>query len=416
MVGALEGRFVHLTDTHLLRAYGAGTDPAKNCIAGRSRGRAGMFGDYKCDNTALVQNLTAEALKHRARPDFVLYGGDHVALKDPNASIADTVWFVRDIARVLRDVQTALGGGVRVFPMLGNHDTFPFYQFPEKGPFYIYEAAADAWKDFLQPASLATVRAGGYYTELVEPGLRIVVVNTAMYFCGNWMFPQRRVDPGQQLAWLRGVLESARASHERVFLAAHVPPGASEKTGSFEMWSSFNDQFVRALAGFHGDPIVASFYGHQHFATYRVIADPNTTAPTAANAHVGFVASSLTPRPNANPSVTEYTFLPRAPYTVLDRAADYIDLRASNEQGRAVWKAAQSYRALFGAAQLDVPTMAAAAAAMHTDRALFAAFYEDLVTHGPLSGNCTSSACHGRVLCSLTNTMFSDFQDCIKRH
>ena len=232
VVNALEGRFVHLTDTHLLRAYGAGTDPAKNCIAGASSGRAGAFGDYKCDSPALVQNLTAEALKRGARPDFVLYGGDHVALKDPHASIADTVWFLRDIARLLRDVQAALGG-VRVFPMLGNHDTFPFYQFPEKGPFYIYEAAADAWKDLLQPASLATVRAGGYYTELVEPGLRLVVVNTAMYFCGNWMFSQRRVDPGRQLAWLRGVLQSARDNHERVFLAAHVPPGASEKTVCF---------------------------------------------------------------------------------------------------------------------------------------------------------------------------------------
>lgn len=172
---------------------------------------------------------------------------------------------------------------------------------------------------------------------------------------------------------------------------------------------------MRALAGFHGDPIVASFYGHQHFATYRVIADPGAE-PTAATAHVGFVTGSLTPRPNANPSTTEYTYLPRAPFTVLDRTAYYLDLADANARGRAEWRTARPYSALFGAAQLDVATMARAAAAMHTDSALFAAFYDDLATHGPLRGNCTTAACRGRVLCALTNTMYSDFQNCIKRH
>ena len=223
----LVGRFIHLTDTHLLRAYGKGTDPKKNCIAGKSTGDAGEFGDYNCDTVWAVRNFTEETLKHRQKPDFILYTGDHTALKDPNQSIADTEWYINDVANLLREVRAAYGPEVRVFPMLGNHDSFPFYQFPEKGPFYVYEAAAAAWKDFLQPESLETVRIGGYYTELIEPGLRLVVVNTAMYFDGNWVIPQWRVDPGGQFAWLRGVLQKAKDAGELVFIAAHIPPGAT---------------------------------------------------------------------------------------------------------------------------------------------------------------------------------------------
>ena len=40
--GALSGRFIHLTDTHLLRAYGIGSDPKKDCVKGT--GSAGQFG------------------------------------------------------------------------------------------------------------------------------------------------------------------------------------------------------------------------------------------------------------------------------------------------------------------------------------------------------------------------------------
>jgi len=271
--------------------------------------------------------------------------------------------------------------------MLGNHDSFPFYQFPEKGPFYVYETAADAWKDFLQPESLETVRIGGYYTELIEPGFRIVVVNTAMYFDGNFVFPQWRVDPGGQLAWLRGVLEKAKENGEYVYIAAHIPPGCTLGI-EFDMWISFNDQYVRSLEGFNGNTVVASFYGHHHWATYRIITDENVTVATSRNSHVGFVSSSLTPRPDANPCFTEYTFMNKAPYTVLDRSYEYIDLLEANQKGTLEWKKAKSYCELFNVKQLDVESMNDVAARMRSDKQLFRAYYQDLRTYSPAGSGC----------------------------
>lgn len=92
------------------------------------------------------------------------------------------------------------------------------------------------------------------------------------------------------------------------------------------MWSTFNDQFVRALEGFNGNPVVASFYGHYHWATFRLITDENVTVATNKNSHVAFVSSSLTPAKDVNPVFTEYTYLTKAPYTVIDRSYEYIGL------------------------------------------------------------------------------------------
>jgi len=412
--GTLTGRFIHLTDTHLLRAYGVGTDPKKNCVTGT--GSAGVFGDWSCDTTWAVQNFTVEALKARPKPDFILYGGDHTALKDPSQSINDTEWYINDIARILREVRNAYGPDVRVFPMLGNHDSFPFYQFPEEGPFYVYEAAAKAWKDFLQPSSLETVRKGGYYTELIEPGLRLVVVNTAMYFDANFAFPEWTVDPGGQLAWMRSVLQKAKDAGELVFLAAHVPPGSSEITWTVDMWLSLNDQFVRALEGFNGNPVVASFFGHTHFATYKIFSNENVTVPDSTNSHVGFISTSLTPRYNANPAFTEYTFMTKRPYTVTDRIYQYIDIGEANKEGSMKWKKAKSYSEMFGSNYLDVETMSNAIDRMHSDPELFQAFFADMRSFGPQSTSCKTDRCRHITLCTMNNLLIDQWNDCYNKY
>jgi len=410
----LNGRFIHLTDTHLLREYGKGTSPGKGCIAGQSKGSSGEFGDYECDCSLAILNFTKESLKHQQKPDFILYGGDHLAVYDPKQSIEDAEWFINNISQVLREVRDAYGSDVRVFPMLGNHDTYPPYQFPESGPFYIYEAAAEAWKDFLQPQSLKTVRAGGYYTELIEPGLRIVVINTAMYFEGNYAIPLFDADPGGQLAWFRGVLQKAKDAGEYVFVAAHCPPG-SYNNERFGMWKSFNDHFVRAFEGFNGNPVVASFYGHHHWTSYRIITNENVTVANNKNSHVGFLSNSLTPRPMENPAFTEFTYMTKAPYSIIDRSYQYIDLIEANVFGTLQWKKAKSYRELFGIDTLDVNSLTEAINRMRADSDLFRSFYQDLFTYSPAGNTCYSDQCRHVTLCSINYTLSDTLPSCLER-
>ena len=51
------------------------------------------------------------------------------------------------------------------------------------------------------------------------------------------------------------------------------------------MWNTFNDQYVRSLEGFNGNTIAASFYGHHHWTTYRIITDENVTHASSQNSH-----------------------------------------------------------------------------------------------------------------------------------
>jgi len=412
--GKLRGRFIHLTDTHILREYKIGSDPEKMCADGK--GTAGEFGDYKCDPPQTVQEFAKETLKHREKPDFILYGGDHVSVWSPHQSIDHAVDCIKNISQDLREIRAAYGSDVRVFPMIGNHDSYPTFQFPKEGPFYIYEGAAEAWSDFLHPESIKTIRKGGYYTELIEPGLRLVVVNTALYFIGNVVFPETAVDPGGQLAWMRDVLQNAKNNKEYVFVAAHVPPGLGLDV-ECDMWNSLNDQYIRAFQGFNGNPVVASFYGHNHWATFRIISDENISVVSNSNSHVAFVSSSLTPSFNINPVFTEYTFLPEAPYTIIDRSYEYINLTKVNSAGTLEWNKAKSYREIFNLKTVDAESMNKAVIQMRNNDELFRDFYRDLRAYSP-SGDtgCTSKDCKIYTLCGLNNTIYQSIHDCMNRY
>jgi len=414
--GTLRGRFIHLCDTHIFHEYRKGSDPEKYCADHGTNGTAGEFGDYHCDPPPAVQNFTVEALKRRDKPDFILWGGDHVAFFSANQSIEHTEKVINDIAQSLREIRDAYGSDVRVFPMLGNHDSYPDFQYPERGPFYIYEAAAKAWADFLKPESIKTFRMGGYYTEVIEPGLRIIVVNTALYFIGNLAISPTLDDPGGQLAWMRDVLQKAKDAGERVFVAAHVPPGATMDVVP-ELWSSYNDQYIRAFEGFNGNTVVASFYGHHHWSTFRIITDENVSVVQNDNSHVGFVSNSLTPDMNVNPVFTEFSYMTKAPYTVIDRSYEFINITQANLVGHYEFTKAKSYKHIFGVNSLDAESMNKAIIRMRNDPRLFRAYYQDLRAHSPVGDTeCQDRGCQIVQLCGMNYTLTQAIRDCVARY
>uniref|UniRef100_A0A8C5T5N5 Amyloid beta precursor protein binding family B member 1 n=1 Tax=Malurus cyaneus samueli TaxID=2593467 RepID=A0A8C5T5N5_9PASS len=81
---------------------------------------------------------------------------------------------------------------------------------------WLYDAMAEAWQGWLPPAALHTLRAGGFYTAQVWPGLRLVSLN--MNFCSqaNFWLLINATDPAGQLQWLMGVLADAERDGEKV--------------------------------------------------------------------------------------------------------------------------------------------------------------------------------------------------------
>lgn len=94
---------------------------------------------------------------------------------------------------------------VTVFPILGNHDTYPSFQvtlhpivFATKiygvkmydYEYWLYEDAANIWSSFLADDMKETFISGGFYTTLLTTGLRIIALNTVLYCNSN-----NQVDP-----------------------------------------------------------------------------------------------------------------------------------------------------------------------------------------------------------------------------
>lgn len=402
--------FIHVTDTHLHEGYAPGTNPAKHCRGGS--GDAGSVGDYRCDTSGAVYESawrTVAALANATGARFVLYGGDTSSLDGPS-SRANSEARLADVAERLRALQAALPG-LRVFPALGNHDAYPYFQFRPAGPFWVYELAAELWAPFLSAESVATVRRGGYYTEVLEPGLRLVVLNTAEFFFGNLLISTNNTDPGGQMTWLRGVLDAARAAGERVYIHTHIPPGYDEIVHSPLMWKEFNELLLDALDPYNGDVVVASFYGHVHLDSFRLVRRGGS-----ARVHPGFLAGSLTPRWWTNPALSVYTYRPAAPFDVLDKEVYTVDLPRANAAGVPAWTPLYRATAAYGVPDLSTPSVLAMAQRLAQDANYFAVFHKNIKLgqsgHFP---QCAGLACQQLIMCTVLYTAHNDTWDCLTR-
>jgi len=407
---AKTGYFWQFTDTHWQRDYTPGATPGKagHCRVDKGTGEhCGPYGDYNCDTpTVIVEAIEKRILEEaeQEKPQFVLWTGDHVSDYDANASILDTQEVLKDITNRLKALKKNLD--VPVFPVFGNHDTYPSFQFPAKAPFFVYDFVRKNWEGLLSSESLENFKVNQYYSERVLPGLRIVAINTAMFFCANALIPMNAADPGDQNAWLRAELEDAKNAGDKVFLIAHVPFGLDEETRIYQMWRVFHDKLVEAMDGYHGNTIVASFYGHNHINSFKILRNSDDSG-----AHVGFLTSSVSPKPLENPSITKFVFDLQAPFTIRERINYYIDIAESNEQGQVVWKKSYSTAENYGLADCSADSMMQFINNMRTDRSLFDQFYSHLWAN--YQHRVCDKNCQKQMLCTLEFINMTEVDKCV---
>ena len=401
------GYFWHFTDTHISPSYVAGSDPNARCYWGT--GSAGKYGHYYCDSPVLLLNTAIEGMiKRVGEPDFILYGGDHVSMPDPALSLEMTVDRLRNITDYLRTFQKA-HPNTKVFPVVGNHDVYPQFQFAEQGPFYVYSEVARLWEPFVGAEAAKTLNHSAYYTVPIAPGLRLIALNTPIIYSGNGQVSTAIEDPAGQFAWLRGVLESAKQAGERVIVTSHIPPGLDEFDHAIGFHNEFDDRYVRAFDGYN-DIVVGSFYGHNHLESFRILKDVSSE-----NAHVMFLTSSVTPSINVNPSVTMYKYKKTFPFTILDRIPIYVDIVATDKaQGVLKWVETQSEAEEYGIEDMGVENIKKFIARLEDDDALFQKFFNRL--HLYFQGNGCDETCKKKILCVVNNIYNVKAFECINQY
>ncbi|MBV9109516.1 MAG: metallophosphoesterase, partial [Gemmatimonadetes bacterium] len=167
---------------------------------------------------------------------------------------------------------------VPIYPAIGNNDSgCNDYGMDTQ----FQRSAARSWAPLAQRGGrargfVAAFDSGGYYTARPPRSNATLVMLNDIYWsrsydaaCGP--------DRGQrELRWLAGILQAARASHRRVWLASHIPPGV-------DIYSSLQhpgdptlmftpayvapfDSLVRAYA----DVVALHVTGHTHMSEFRV--------------------------------------------------------------------------------------------------------------------------------------------------
>jgi uncharacterized membrane protein YgcG len=218
-----------------------------------------------------------------------------------------TAYVVETILNISNEI-AAHFPNTTVYPVLGNHDAYPVDQLKPNGE--TTTAIAKMWHrmGWLDNASAATAAVAGYYTVLHAPGQRVVVANTNLYLAGDHSTAPSGTDPGGQMAWLRATLTAARNAGERVWLLAHAPLGAASTPDEYPnppnrtipagstMYNERNRELLLLLLDF-ADVIAASWHGHLHDDTFRLLRRSDTDAATA----VQLCVPSLTTWTEENP-------------------------------------------------------------------------------------------------------------------
>lgn len=328
---AEEGYFWHLTDFHWDFSYW--TDEL-SCNGKNVSGR-GPYGNGWCDSPWALIEETIKGI-HQIKPDvdFMLWTGDSVPHVTPDHLSTDkNKELVRNITKLMKDQFPS----VPIYATFGNHDYYTRDQYPPHNN-EIYNATYLLWSSWIGDVSQDQYfLKGGYYTVKTQHGLRIIALNTNMYY--KDLLTKDLDDPADQFAWLEAQLTSAASKKEKVLLTGHVPPGYTTPRAVRWMFPNFNKKFVDIVLR-HSDVITAMHFGHEHHDNFRLFYNSSGSAVVSL-----FIAPSVTPwryvlgnetEPPHNPGVRLIKY-DRQSGRQLDILQYYVDLPTANKHNHVNW-------------------------------------------------------------------------------
>ncbi|KAF7690498.1 acid sphingomyelinase-like phosphodiesterase 3a [Silurus meridionalis] len=339
-------KFWHISDLHIDPTYHVTEDRTKVCYSSKGfpASDPGVFGDYMCDSPyKLILSAFSYMKSVDPEPEFIIWTGDSPPHVPADKLSTDTVInMISNMTHTIRQFFPQLP----VYPALGNHDYWPQDQLPPNQD-DIYQAAARIWSPWLKKDALTTLRKGGFYSQLIKPGLRLVSLNTNLYYSPNKVTVNMS-DPAGQYQWLQDTLELSKQSMEKVYVIAHVPVGylpfAKSTTA---MREGDNEKLVEIFRNY-SDVIQGQFYGHTHRDSMMVLLDY-----TGKPVNSIFVTPAVTPyrsvleKYSNNPGVRMYLYNSED-YGLQDLWQYYLNLTEANQQEKPTWRLEYMMTKAFG--------------------------------------------------------------------
>ncbi|KAJ9285141.1 hypothetical protein DTO021C3_7300 [Paecilomyces variotii] len=351
-------QIVQISDIHVDRFYetGANWNCTKNICCrsytaadapGNTSYPPGPYGNHECDSPPSLEESLYNAITDIV-PDaaFTLFTGDVVE---------GAVWMTTEteVTNDLNNAYSKMQSMLRnqsVYGAVGNHDSNPVNSFPPSAVSttmssqWVYDTLSNLWSTWIgsTEAARADTNSGAYSVRYPNGNLRIISINTNMYYKENfWLYEATMErDPSGQLAWLVGELQAAEDAGERVYIIGHMPMGSGD---ALHDGSNYFNQIVNRYQA----TIAAQFYGHTHKDEFE-IAYSNYSSRTAENAvAMSYVAPALTPT-SGNPAFRVFTVDP-VTFGILDMTTYITNMSTSTYQTDGpVWEKYYSVKEAYG--------------------------------------------------------------------
>lgn len=384
---------------------------------------ASIFGSYLCDAPELLINNTLKSIltiNKNENFEFAIFTGDlvdhDVIHCTPNATKEAEIKGFQIMKHYLNDIP--------VFPSLGNHDTYPYGQLAingvqDNGYDWNVELMADLWvnQGWLNGTNASQIRQHySGFSYVTDRGLKVIGLNSNCYYQKNlWSYIDLLTNPdlyGQWKFLVQELLES-EAKGQRVWIMAHIPPSDPD------VLPIQSQIFSKIIERFSPYTIATTFFGHTHRDQVNLAYKWNHEKSEENVINMGWVAQSVTPDSDNNPSWRYYEVEDKS-FNIMNTYNYYIKLNDTFTNGGAepIWNFEYSARETYDSQQQwpkDAPLNAtfwhkfvASKLANESDIA-FNQLYSDLqYRHSPFTPNCTngtevSEVCQSENYCVVGN-------------
>ncbi|KAF3850237.1 hypothetical protein F7725_019956 [Dissostichus mawsoni] len=226
----------------------------------------------------------------------------------------------------------------------------------------VYRAAAELWRPWLQNEALLTLSQGGFYSQLVKPGLRVVSLNTILYYGPNKKHNERLVS-------------------------------------IFRKYS---------------DIIAGHFYGHTHQDSIMVLLDQQGKPVNSL-----FVSPAVTPiksllQPYSNNPAFRMYLYDTEDFSMQDIWQYFLNLTEANERQSAAWRREYVLREAFGLADLKPLSLLKLGLSFMEQSTAFDSYFKHFMVGYDTSFTC-GGACKISQVCAMLYLDQLSYSRCVEK-
>lgn len=388
---------------------------------------ATTFGNYQCDSPEVLINSSLNSVIEYSKVndinfEFALFTGDLVDHDETKYTSYHLT--VESEELVLRDIKSRLGS-IPVYPVLGNHDNYPYGELGQEGYGFSNkftwnaELIADIYEDYNWLNAKTAQYTRRHYTGFsvdTKMGLKVVSLNSNCYYKKNHYAFWNATNPDAFGQWefLINELVESEGKDQRVWIIAHIPPA----TDGLPLPSKIFSEIIERFSPY---TIAGIFFGHTHYDQFNLLY-AGTGKYTIDNVvNFAWIGQSIVPFIGNNPSWRYYE-VDKKTFSIMNGFNFYTKLNETynNDGSEPKWEfeysSREGYNISWPASNPLNGSYWHLVAEKVRDNVAYRQLYENYskrwspaVPNCNLEGNCVAD------FCTLANFNLDDYDACVSK-